>query len=123
MVARIKHIEIAGVDGGRLRDFYGQLFDWPIDRRDSAGFDYYDVQAPGDFTTGIRHEPEGCAEIVVYVEVADVRAAAARAESLGAKLRIPPMEHGDLVFALIEDPEGNPVGLTQAPGVDRGSRS
>lgn len=114
-MARIKHIEIAGVDGGRLRDFYADLFDWDIGRRDSAGYDYYDVRTPGDFTTGIRHEPEGCAEIVVYVEVDDVKAAVARAQGLGAKVRIPPMEHGDLVFALIEDPEGNPVGLTQPP--------
>jgi predicted enzyme related to lactoylglutathione lyase len=113
-VARIKHIEFAGTDGAALREFYGALFDWPISRRESAGFDYYDVNAGGDVTTGIRHEPEGCAEIVVYVEVENVGQAVERARELGARVRIPPMAHGQLVFALIEDPQGNPVGLTQA---------
>lgn len=113
-MARIKHIEFAGTDGASLRDFYGQLFDWPTSRRESAGFDYYDVDTGGDFSTGIRHEPEGCAEIVVYVEVENVERAVERARGLGARVRIPPMAHGALAFALIEDPQGNPVGLTQA---------
>lgn len=113
-MARIQHIEIAGVDGARLRSFYSELFDWPVERRDVAGFDYYDVDHPGELSAGIRHEPEGQAEIVVYVEVSDVARYVERAQSLGATVRIPPMEHEGLRFALIEDPEGNPIGLTEA---------
>ena len=114
-MARIKHIEIAGVDGSALSDFYRELFEWDVSRREIAGHDYYDIGTEGSPTAGIRHEPEGCAEIVVYVEVDDVDAAVERARSLGASVRIPPMEHGELKFALIEDPEGNPIGLTQRP--------
>ena len=114
-MAEIRHVEIAGADGRRLRDFYQRLFGWEIARREIAGFDYYDVRSGSAVTAGIRHEPAGSAEIVVYVEVDDVAASVAEAERLGAKVRIPPMEHGTLRFALVEDPEGNPIGLTEAP--------
>lgn len=110
---RIKHIEIAGVDGSALSGFYRELFSWDVSKRDIAGFDYFDIKTEGEPTAGIRHEPQGKAEIVVYVEVDDVEQSVERASALGAKVRIPPMEHGELKFALIEDPEGNPVGLTQ----------
>ena len=46
-------------------------------------------------------------------EVKDLKASVEKATKLGASVRIPPMEYGDLFFALILDPEGNPIGLTQ----------
>lgn len=115
-MAKIKHIEIAGVDGGRLESFYRDLFGWEITRRKVGGFDYSDIQLPKGLdapTAGIRHEPEGQPEIVVYVEVADLKESVKKAEATGRAVRIPPMEHGDLYFALVEDPEGNPIGLIQ----------
>lgn len=114
-MSKIGHIEFAGKDGGALKSFYSGLFGWKIAKKAAGGYDYYDISTDGEFTAGIRHEPEGCAEIVVYIEVDDVDAAFARAEALGAGVRIPPMDYGDLRFALVTDPEGNPVGLTEAP--------
>ena len=114
-MARIGHIEFAGTDGAALKDFYAGLFGWEVQAREGCESSYYDIATGEGFTAGIRHEPEGCAEIVVYVEVADVDAAVVTARELGAEVRIPPMEYGDLRFALITDPQGNPVGLTQAP--------
>ena len=64
-------------------------------------------------TVCIRHEPEGKAEIVVYIEVKELEKSVEKAKLLGAEVRIPPMEYGDLHFAVIADPEGNPIGLTQ----------
>ncbi len=110
---RIKHVEIAGIDGEGLQRFYGELFGWNIKHRDVGGFDYFDVDVPGSITAGIRHEPKGQPEIVVYVEVIDLDRSVEDAEALGATIRIPPVQHGNLRFALIEDPEGNPIGLTQ----------
>jgi len=78
--------------------------------------DYHDIEGAGEVGAGIRHEPEGDPEIVVYVEVEDVDRAVERAKGLGASVRIPPMEYGNLRFALIEDPEGNPIGLTREAG-------
>ncbi len=115
-MARIKHIEIAGRDGARLKNFYAKLFDWHIERKDVAGFDYYDIESErsGKLTAGIRHEPEGRAELVVYVEVDDLAATVGKVKKLGGSIRIPPTSYGELNFALVEDPEGNPIGLTQA---------
>lgn len=113
-MARLKHVEIAGVDGAGLERFYSRLLGWNINRRDAGGFDYGDVENDGKPSIGFRHEPEGKAELVIYIEVDDLQAAFDRAVELGASVRIAPMQYGDLHFALIEDPEGNAVGLTQA---------
>lgn len=113
-MAKPKHIEIAGIDGGELRDFYTSVFGWEIEKREVEGFDYYDIETESETTAGIRHEPEGKAEVVVYFEVDDLEDAVLRAESSGGAVRIPPMEYGELRFALIEDPEGNPIGLTES---------
>lgn len=109
----IKHVEIAGINGERLESFYSELLGWQIERRHPGGFNYGHVAFNDALSAGIRHEPEGPAEIVIYVEVEDVEASVEHAVSLGATIRIPPMQAGDLFFALIQDPEGNPLGLTQ----------
>lgn len=114
-MGRIKHIEIAGIDGAGLRAFYAGLFGWSIERQDMGGFDYYSIQTGTEPTAGIRDEPDGKAELVVYYEVADLDAAYKAALELGASSRIPPMTYGELRFALVSDPEGNAVGLTEAP--------
>ena len=114
-MASIKHIEIAGRDGRRLESFYRQLFGWEIQRKQVSGFDYSDIVFEEGPSAGIRHEPDGHPEVVVYVEVRNLERAVHEAKELGAKVRIPPMEYGDLHFALIQDPEGNPIGLTQKP--------
>ncbi len=110
----VKHIEIAGTNGEQLAKFYRELFDWKISQRDMAGFAYHDIATAKGPSMGIRHEPEGKPELVIYIEVSDLDASFAAAESLGATVRIPPMQYGELRFALINDPEGNPIGLTQA---------
>lgn len=112
-MATIKHIEIAGVDGRALQSFYSRLFGWEMSKRDVAGVDYFDADVPGALTAGIRHEPDGPPEIVVYVEVDALDESVKVAEQLGASVRIPPMESGDIRFALILDPEGNPIGLIE----------
>ena len=109
----IGHIEIAGKNGQELETFYSNLLDWKILRRDIGGFAYGDVQTEKGPTIGIRHEPEGKAEIVLYVEVGDLKQSVARAEELGSTVRIAPRDGGNVLFALIEDPQGNPLGLTQ----------
>lgn len=112
----VTHFEIAGQDGERLESFYAGLFDWKVEAREIAGnrYAYLETGSEEGLTGGIRHEPDGRAEIVLYVEVEDLEASIARAEGLGATIRIPPMETPEVTFALIEDPEGNPIGLIQS---------
>ncbi len=115
MTHPIAHIEIAGRDGETLEKFYSQLFGWEIERRETGGFPYGFIKAVGksELTGGIRHEPQGKAEIVFYVEVPELAATIAAAQSLGAAIRIPPMAITEVTFALLTDPEGNPIGLIQ----------
>ena len=115
MNAPIVHIEFAGRDGHALEAFYRDLFGWDS-RRDTPGGHDYGRFTPGSGTVatgGIRHEPEGPAEIVVYVRVADVARCAARAQALGGRVRLAPMTHEARTFAIVEDPAGNPVGLLE----------
>ena len=117
-MATIKHLEIAGLDGPKLTAFYSALFDWKFNKRDVSGVDYYDAEGQESPSTAIRHEPGGPPETVVYIEVADLNASFEKAVALGASVRIPPMEHGGIRFALIQDPEQNPIGLLQAPDTE-----
>ena len=64
-MAVIKHVEIAGIDGAGLRDFYCSVFGWEIVRRDLEGVDYYDIETEGEASAGIRNEPDGKPEVVV----------------------------------------------------------
>lgn len=113
MPNRVVHFEIAGRDGARLEEFYSKLLGWKIHPSDMGGFPYgfIDAAASAKLTGGIRHEPEGPAEVVLYVEVDDLERSVDRARHLGASLRIPPMEGDGVRFALLSDPEGNPIGL------------
>ncbi len=113
MSARIIHVEFAGPDGGALEAFYADLFGWKSSRDRPGGHDYGRFAPGGDAppSGGIRHEPEGPAETVVYVRVADVARSAARAQELGGRVRLGPMTHEERTFAIVEDPAGNPVGL------------
>lgn len=116
MTARIVHFEVAGRNGDALEHFYAELFDWKINRESPAGHTYgrIDLAKSGELTGGIRHEPQGKAEVVFYVEVPDLPDAVGRAKELGGSVRIPPMDFDGMKFALLQDPAGNPVGLIEA---------
>ncbi len=49
--------------------------------------------------------------VTIYVQVEDVAAALAKAESLSGKKVVPPLEIPDGTFAWFADPDGNTIGL------------
>ena len=112
-MSKVRHIEFAGPDADSLRSFYGRLFGWAASGRDVGGYQYFDLEMPGGLTAGIRQEPQGVGEIVAYVDVEDLATSVQQAQALGAKIRIPPKIVGAIRFALVEDPAGNPIGLTE----------
>lgn len=111
----IVHIEIAGTNGPGLEKFYGDLFGWEIEHqgKDDMQYGFIKEGSAGAIGGGIRHEPNGTSEVVFYVEVDDLDEAVRNAKDLGARVRIAPIETGDVTFAMIIDPQGNPVGLIQ----------
>ena len=86
----VVHFEIVGKDGDKLRSYYSELFGWEFG--DAIGPTNYAV-VPRDGNTnsdgvgiggGVGTGPEGYeGHVTFYVEVPDVEAALAKAESLG----------------------------------------
>jgi predicted enzyme related to lactoylglutathione lyase len=124
MADPVVHFEIIGEAAAQLRRYYKELFGWNADI-DSAVVP--EVSAPGNYGfiekvstedgTGIPGGIGGGtgydSHTVFYVGVKDVKAALKKAESLGGKIVMGPVERpgGGLIVAHFRDPEGNLIGL------------
>lgn len=111
MAHPVVHFEIAGKDGGRLTSFYRDLFGWDIQ---PAGPDYWLVKGEdGGIGGGLFKTGEDIPSYVtVYVSTSDLNASLERAVELGGKRLVEPMEIPSTgTFAIIQDPDGNPIGL------------
>lgn len=107
--------EVAGKDHQALKSFYGELFDWQFQDMDGMP---YSVVPPtdGGIPGGVGAAPDGQpGHVTFYVQVDDVEAALAKAESLGGKRVMGPMAvPGGTQIALFTDPEGHPIGVMTA---------
>jgi predicted enzyme related to lactoylglutathione lyase len=107
----IVHVEIGCRDGGKTREFFSRLFDWEISGPE-GGF-MIDAGGPGGVTGHIAELAEEWGSYqIFYVQVEDLEASLAKAEELGGKTLVPPVElPGRGSFAWLASPEGNVVGL------------
>jgi predicted enzyme related to lactoylglutathione lyase len=96
--------EIGCKDLAAARDFYTQMFDWPIDEQSQIG----EAGLPGHLVS-LGHEPHHYT--LFYVQVDDVPAAIAKAESLGGKNLVGPVSIPPGTFAWILDTQQNTIGL------------
>ena len=117
----VVHFEVVGKDGAALQSFYSQLFDWKVETDNPLSYGMVareeNVSAQGiGIGGGIGQAPEGYpGHITFYVEVPDVEAALARAESLGGTRMMGPDEVMEgLEIGLFTDPEGHTIGLVKA---------
>lgn len=117
----VVHFEVIGKDGEKLQRYYSDLFGWDIDS--SNPMNYGIVQREGNTNTdgvgiggGVGGGPEGYAgHVTFYVEVPDVEAALARAESLGGSRIMGPEKIMDTVeLGQFSDPEGHVIGVVKA---------
>ena len=116
----VVHFEIIGKDAEALREYYSELFGWEIDADNPMK--YGTVQREGNtnpdgigIAGGIGAGPEGYdGHVTFYVEVPDVEAALAQAESLGGSRMMGPEEPMEGVqIGLFNDPEGRTVGVVK----------
>jgi predicted enzyme related to lactoylglutathione lyase len=116
----VVHFEVIGTDGEKLQSYYSELFGWKIDANNPMK--YGTVQREGNVNAegvgiggGVGVGPEGYAgHVTFYVEVPDVEAALAKAESLGGTRMMGPDEVMEgLVVGLFSDPEGHVVGVVK----------
>ena len=109
----VVHFEIVGRDAEALLAYYGELFGWSFDRTTAPG---YALIGGGGIGGGVGGCPEYGGHVTVYVEVPDVGAALARAESLGGTRRMgPDRVAGGVVIGQFLDPEGHLLGLITSP--------
>jgi uncharacterized protein len=106
----VVHFEIGCKDIPRTQEFYAKLFDWSIQPAGPAAM----IETGGTggiqgHITALGHEPYNY--VTVYVEVDDIPAYLAKAEQLGGKKLVGPIEIPTGSFAWMADPEGTTIGL------------
>ena len=111
------HVELSTTDPAKAKSFYSQLFDWKLEDTEMGPDMTYTMIQPGEGTGGglmKQMMPGAPSSWLAYVVVDDVKAATAKAKSLGAAVlkdvsEVPGMGW----FSIITDPTGAALGLWQ----------
>ena len=111
MSCPVAFFEVTGSNAGKLRSFYGDLFGWEYTLVPNE--DYGLVSNVSGIPGGVGEAPEGPGWTTFYVAVQSLEEAVAKAESLGSKILLRCKEMPDVRIAMIQDPEGHPIGLVQ----------
>jgi predicted enzyme related to lactoylglutathione lyase len=106
----VVHFEIGCDDSSRSQRFFSQLFGWQIQMQGPAAVINTGTSdgIPGHIST-LGHEPRHY--VTIYVQVDDIDAYLAKAESLGGKKLVPPVKIPTGTFAWFSDPDGNIIAL------------
>jgi predicted enzyme related to lactoylglutathione lyase len=114
----VVHFEVIAKDPEKIQSYYSELFGWEIDSDNPVNYGV--VQREGNTNPdgigiggGVGGGPEGYdGHATFYVEVPDVEAALAKAESLGGSRMMGPRKVMDSIeIGLFNDPEGHVVGV------------
>jgi predicted enzyme related to lactoylglutathione lyase len=117
----VVHFEIIGKDGDKLKSYYSELFGWEINSENPMGYGV--VRREGNTNAdgagiggGVAGGPEGYAgHVTFYIEVPDVEAALAKAESLGGtRLMGPDQVMEGIEIGQFSDPEGHVIGVVKS---------
>ncbi len=113
MGQKVVHFEILGKDAKKTQDFYAKLFDWNVDANNPMNYGMVNGESAG--IGGGLAQAQGNPMVTVYVEVADLAATLKKAEDLGGKTVMPPMDvPGGPSIAQFQDADGNVVGILKA---------
>ena len=119
----VVHFEVIGKDGDKLRSYYSDLFGWEIntDNEMKYGVVTREGNTLEDGTGiggGVAGGPDGYeGHVTFYIEVPDVEASLAKAESLGGTRVMGPDEvMPGLELGQFKDPEGHVIGLVKTGG-------
>ena len=111
------HVELATTDVDKAKSFYRSLFDWKLNDMDMGDGMSYTMIEVGEGTGGgmMKHPMPGApSSWLAYVNVDDIRAATAKAASLGATILREVTEVPNAgSFSIIVDPTGAMLGLWQ----------
>jgi predicted enzyme related to lactoylglutathione lyase len=108
------HVELMSTDVGKVKSFYGKLFDWQLEDMAMPEMTYTMIRVGEGTGGGMMKNPiPGAPSMwVPYVLVDDLKAATSKAKSLGATVMKDTTEvPGAGTFVLITDPAGAMLGL------------
>jgi len=115
MAHPVTHFEVNARDAKAAQKFYGDLFGWKIDTNNPMDYGMVSAAGPGhSIGGGIGASQNGRAWVTFYVETPDLAKTLAKAEQLGGRTVMPPMDMGVVQYALFSDPEGNVIGLAKS---------
>lgn len=116
----VVHFEVIGKDPDKLRSYYSTLFGWefgdPIGPTNYTLVERYTNAEGIGIGGGVGGVPEGYdGHLTFYVEVPDVEAALAQAETLGGKRLMGPDQVPDgPMIGQLTDPQGHVIGIVSA---------
>lgn len=113
MAHPVSQFQILSKDPEACAKFFGDLFGWTIGSADTMGYRQIDTGSREGIQGGIWPAPPQAPEFAqLFISVADVKAACAKAQSLGARVLIPPAalpDGGEM--AVLHDPRGLPFAV------------
>ncbi len=118
MTRPVVHFEIIGKDGKRLQEFYRELFGWKIDANNPMNYGLIEPGIGGPENGVGGGIAQGDAPFVtVYVQVVSLDETLKKAESMGGKTVMPPMDvPGRPKHRAAPGPGGQPDRAGQAVG-------
>jgi len=105
----VVHFEIGCRDRVKTGEFFAGLFGWRLTEAGPASMIDTGSGGINGHITSLGHEPHHY--VTVYVQVDNVQAYLTKAETLGGKTLVPPVDIPTGTFAWFADPEGNTIGL------------
>ena len=119
---KVVHFEIPFDDAERAKKFYSEVFDWGIQdmpemeyvvARTAETDDNFMVKEPGAINGGMYKRSEGLAQSpVLVIDVPSLDAHLEKVTAAGGKVTREKTEVGDMgLYAQVEDPEGNIIGI------------
>ena len=109
----VMQFQIISTEPDKTALFYGELFQWTIDANNPMGYRQINTGSSEGIQGGIWPAPPQAQNFVqLFMGVEHVGECVQKAESLGAKLLIPPtvLPEGD-EMAVMKDPQGMPFAV------------
>ena len=116
MTRPVVHFEIHGKNGRKLQEFYKELFGWEIDANNPMNYGRVSpgIGGPEEGIGGGITSSDSAPMVTIYVQVVSLEETLKKAESLGGKTVMPPMDLPDApTMAQLSDLEGNIIGLVK----------
>jgi uncharacterized protein len=109
----VVHWEVQAKNPAKQQQFFASLFGWAIDANNPQNYGMVASGGRDAINGGIGAAEDQQPRVTVYVQVADIDAILAKAETLGGRTIMPRTDIGMVVMGQFRDPEGNIIGVVE----------